>query len=518
MPHRKPRRTVHALAALFAASLLAPAISTAEAAVHALVIGINDYASAGKLRGAVNDARDVSQALRDSGAKTVTVMVDREASRARVFKAWRALVANSEPGDLLIFHFAGHGINEVDTNGDEKDGQDEAYLFAEFDEITRPEERLIDDELDSWLAEAGNAGRKVLFIADACHSGSPTRSIFGEALPTRLYIPRTEPERPRPLTEVPVEASRDFVFSVGATFDSRTVPEIMIEDAARGALSYAVARAIEGNADLNGDGTILANEFEAYVQETVRVLAESKQTPQFSMPDEGQPIIERAIAVVADEDTEKPASIGIHIRPGADAAFRSAIAAIDDVALVDNESDAHLVFDPVTGALANTVRDQIAEGLDLNGLKTAIEADKALKKLHRLAVRAPLPIAFSPDDKVHPEGTLIGFTVPGVGGKFLTVFDLTAKGTVNFLWPTRPRDDDPIKEGENFSLEAQVTPPFGADNLVVLRTDTPPEKLRSELARLDGGSDPAALLRHIEDAIAGEPYKLGIQAFFTRRK
>jgi uncharacterized caspase-like protein len=490
----------------------------AAAKVHALVIGINDYDGPPKLKGAVNDANDVAKALRAGGTEDVTELVDKDATRENAFAAWEAMVKNSKPGDLLVFHFAGHGINVADQNGDEEDGQDESYLFVGFDEERHPDQQLIDDELDAWLKQAGDAGRKVLFVADACHSGSPTRSVFGETLPTRFYRPRTEPERPRPLVagDVPEAATRDYVFSVGATLDNRTVPEIMIDDAPRGALSYAVARAFEGGADLDRDGEVVASEFTAFVRQSVRSLAASKQTPQFDVPDEGLRIID-VVGVPVAPQSEGADGIPLHIRPGADPALIAAVSGFDGVSLVDDESAAKLVFDPATGSLANNVRDVVAEGLDAAGLKTAIDADRALSELQQLALRGALPIAFSPNDGVQPEGTRIEFTVPGVEGRYLTVFDLTATGSVQFLWPTGPEDRDPISDSE-FSLAAAVTPPFGADNLVVLSTESAPASLRDELKRLDGGNDPSALMTAIDATLSGQPYQMGIQAFFTRRK
>jgi hypothetical protein len=506
---------------MIAAGTAFTALDPGFAAIHALVVGINDYEGPPngppKLFGAVNDAEDVSAALRLGGAASVMTLVDRDATRERVFSEWQSLVQKSEPGDLLVFHFAGHGINEPDENGDEADGQDETYLFADYDE-SNTTARIVDDELDAWLSLATDQGRKVLFVADACHSGSPTRSIFGETLPTRYYVPRTRPERQRPLVPVIAAAtpqSRDSVFSVGATLDNYTLPEITIGDSFRGALSYAIARAFEGGADLDGDGTVLASEFEAFVQQNVRNLAASKQTPQFDMPDESFPIIGRVIAVVPSH-AEEDDTLRIHVRPGGDSHFESAVTELQGVALTDDESAAALVFDPATGTLANNVRDVVAENLDPDGLKTAIEANRALTELQQLALEGTLPIAFTPGDEVHSEGTRIGFTVPDVGGKFVTVFDLTATGSVHFLWPLAG-DSDPLPAGEPFSLDAVVTPPFGADNLVVLATDAPPAALRAELAKLDGAHAPAALLESLKSAVSGLSYRIALQAFFTRQ-
>ena len=503
-------------ALLLSGSILVP-VHAAQAAVHALVIGINDYVGPPKLRGAVNDAEDVSAVLRQNGVD-VTVLTDRQATRENVFAKWQSMVKESGPGDFLIFHFAGHGIQEESTRGEA--GAQESFLLADYDDVENPSDRLIDQELGLWLSLAADAGRTVLFVGDACHSGSPTRSIFGETLPTRFYVPRTQPERPRPLVQASaqvVDAARQSIFSVGATLANRTIPEIMIDNAPRGALSYAVARAYEGSADLDGDDVVSASEFEAFVAQTVRSLAASKQTPQFEIPDASFPILklDRQIEVVP---AAPQGAIQVHIRAGADEQFRASIAAIQNVSLTGDESGAQLVFDPSTGTLANNVRDVVARDLDLEGLKTAIEADRALKELQRLGLEGTLPIAFSPDDGVQPEGTKIGFTVPSVGGSYLTVFDLTATGSVHFLWPVSQDDADPLPKDQAFSLDTMVTPPFGADNLVVLAMDAPPAELRAELKKLDGTRNPAALIASLKAAVADRPYRIALQAFFTRPK
>jgi hypothetical protein len=508
--------------AFLGGAFISTATPAAHAAVHALVIGIDLYRGPPELKGAVNDAKDVSAALIASGAATVTVLLDGEATRERVYREWEALIEKSDPGDLLIFHFAGHGINEPDIDGDEEDGLDESYLLAGYHDDLGPQDRLIDDELQTWLAQAGAAGRKVLFIADACHSGTPTRSLMGETLPVRFYIPRTEPERPPPLAPTPVSAppARDYVYSVGATLDHRTVPEIMIGDQPRGALSYAVARAFEGGADLDGDGIVSAGELETFVRTNVRNVAASAQTPQFDIPDTDFAILSRLIGVegTGGEPTAAPeaAALRLHLRPGADPRYRTAAESMADVVLVDSEAEAHLVFDPATGGLLNATRDVVVQGLDPAGLAAAIDAQLALTEFQRLALHGTLPITLSPDDAAHPEGSEIGFTVPDVGGAYLTVFDLTGAGTIQYLWPLRATDSDPLPPGGSYTLEAAVVPPFGTDNLIVLATAAPPTALRATLQSLDGGRDTAALAEGLRRVAAEQPYRLGIQAFVTR--
>lgn len=82
-------------------------------------------------------------------------------------------------GDRVMFAYSGHGSYVRDTSGDEKDGRDEALV--PHDATRRNGEAvnmLWDDELRSLLAAVPTDDLYV-FI-DACHSGSITRSWWGD--------------------------------------------------------------------------------------------------------------------------------------------------------------------------------------------------------------------------------------------------------------------------------------------------------------------------------------------------
>lgn len=106
------RRPVLA-ATLTAAIALGSAPAMAERTL-ALVIGIDDYAHIPRLDGAVNDARDIADALRALGAET-TLLVDGAATRAAILDAWTRLAGMARPGDRLIVTYAGHGSNEAEA-------------------------------------------------------------------------------------------------------------------------------------------------------------------------------------------------------------------------------------------------------------------------------------------------------------------------------------------------------------------------------------------------------------------
>jgi hypothetical protein len=77
---------------------------------RALVIGVDGYQNLASLQKARNDAAAVSNALVDLGFDVLTLY---DASRREINSAVSTLAGQIEPGDEVLFYFAGHGI-EVD--------------------------------------------------------------------------------------------------------------------------------------------------------------------------------------------------------------------------------------------------------------------------------------------------------------------------------------------------------------------------------------------------------------------
>lgn len=77
---------------------------------RALVIGVDGYQNLESLQKARNDALAVSNALVDLGFDVLTLY---DASRREINSAVSTLAGQIEPGDEVLFYFAGHGI-EVD--------------------------------------------------------------------------------------------------------------------------------------------------------------------------------------------------------------------------------------------------------------------------------------------------------------------------------------------------------------------------------------------------------------------
>ena len=129
-----------------------------------LVVGLNYTGTSAGLNGCINDAKSVKSVLRNKfGYKNVTLLTDRELSRNKnVLESLIEFVSN--PTDIMVFHYSGHGTQIKDYSNDEPDGLDEA-LYTKYGIL------VSDDEINKVLRKLP-ATTKFLFISDSCHSGS----------------------------------------------------------------------------------------------------------------------------------------------------------------------------------------------------------------------------------------------------------------------------------------------------------------------------------------------------------
>jgi hypothetical protein len=158
-------------------------------AKKALLVGINRYKIPGAdLRGCVNDVRNLRAVLTTHygfALKDITTLTDLAATTKAMRDAITKLVRGAKKGDVLLFHYSGHGANVPDKDGDEADRRDEILCPTDLDWKA--------PLLDDWLRKAFNrlpAGVNLTVIMDCCHSGTNTRAILPPDAPV---IPRYLP-------------------------------------------------------------------------------------------------------------------------------------------------------------------------------------------------------------------------------------------------------------------------------------------------------------------------------------
>lgn len=155
----RPPVVLHAGEAVPVAPFAGP---DARGRVRGLIVGLSEYTELPALYGAADDAQFLAQAIEAThlaqGADLI-VLRDAQASRAAFFAALGTLASRTQPGDVVLVFFAGHGDRQPSPS--ELDGLDETIVM-----IDGP---VTDTEVATAL-DAVHAAILVLAI-DACHSG-----------------------------------------------------------------------------------------------------------------------------------------------------------------------------------------------------------------------------------------------------------------------------------------------------------------------------------------------------------
>ena len=144
---------------------------------RALLVGINLYKLPGNnLQGCVNDVNDVRNLLLSKygfGPQDITMLTDRQATKANMVASLKALVASG--ADSMVFHYSGHGSEVQQTDG-------------HVDQCLCPQDMmdystvLLDEEI-AGILNGLPLGAKLYFVSDSCHSGTVDRDILMHSNP-----------------------------------------------------------------------------------------------------------------------------------------------------------------------------------------------------------------------------------------------------------------------------------------------------------------------------------------------
>jgi hypothetical protein len=293
-----------------------------------------------------------------------------------------------------------------------------------------------------------------------------------------------------------------------AAVDRKTkAPEVHVPgiEGYRGALSYAVARALEGAADTNRDGKVTLKELFTYVRQVVYQLSDQRQNPvTLNSPNrdiERDVAFEmtRAVRIVdaASEPAKPAASSAVPIAAPAQSAPKPVrIASLDGQAgrfaglnpreapfeIVAPSQAPELVWDPANGdVLAGA--DVIAYRMSKDDLPSAIDRAAAVRTLKQLAAQSPQPIRVAPDDKLHHNDAKVSVEITGVANRALVLFNIAGDGTVQLLYPIG--EDKPIITTPTYRLPVRVQQPFGSDQVVAITSEQPMPALEQALRALN---------------------------------
>ncbi|KAK7328145.1 hypothetical protein VNO77_22241 [Canavalia gladiata] len=146
---------------------------------RALLIGISYWTQVNSLKGSVNDVQSIKYFLIHKlgfPSDSIRMLTDdpeeksplRIPTKHNMRMAMRWLVEGCRSGDSLVFHFSGHGSQEVDSNMDEVDGYDEAICPVDYEH----EGKILDDEINATIVRPLPRGAKLHALIDTCFSGT----------------------------------------------------------------------------------------------------------------------------------------------------------------------------------------------------------------------------------------------------------------------------------------------------------------------------------------------------------
>ncbi|MBW2726683.1 MAG: ankyrin repeat domain-containing protein [Deltaproteobacteria bacterium] len=226
----------------------------------AAVIGINAYQKWPPLTGAAPDARRVAAQLKKLGFDTVLELYDEAATRDGILRLLGStLQAKTAENDLVVIFFAGHGQTEtLPGPAQEKRG----YIIPVDGDPRRtfstgiPMHQL--RELTNRLP-----AKHIYYAMDSCYSGLGfTRGLGMVKKSSSNYIDKVTSLR-----------SVQMVTAGGEG-------EEVLERDGRGLFTSSFIAALSGEADLNDDGYVTANEIGTYVTPRVTEESNAQQTPQ----------------------------------------------------------------------------------------------------------------------------------------------------------------------------------------------------------------------------------------------
>jgi uncharacterized caspase-like protein len=222
----------------------------------AAVIGINEYGIWPSLEGATPDAKRIAESLRGMGFG-VTEVYDGEATRERILRLLsEELQEEVDEESIAMIFSAGHGYTETLPNGEKR-----GYIIPVDGHTDRVFSTGISMETLRDLSNRLPA-KQVYYAMDWCYSGLGFTRGIGTRRSTENFID--------------IVTSRRSVQMMTAGQEG----EQALEQGGHGIFTSFLVRALEGEADFNGDGYVTSSEIGAFVPSNVSFATNARQNPR----------------------------------------------------------------------------------------------------------------------------------------------------------------------------------------------------------------------------------------------
>ena len=237
--------------------------------IWAVVVGINDYPHARRLKWAVNDAKAFYRHLTDViqiPDENVTLLLDQDAGLSRLRSTLGThLKKMAGKQDMVIIYFAGHGATEKDVLSPDGDGLEKYILPYDVDPEDLYASALPMREISHIFYRIQS--QRIIFIADACYSGASggrTISLTG----IRANISDAFLDR--------ITAGKGTVIITASGANEVSAEDEKLQ---HGVFTFYLLEGLAGAADADKDGLITVDEIYQYVSVQVPRATGQEQHP-----------------------------------------------------------------------------------------------------------------------------------------------------------------------------------------------------------------------------------------------
>lgn len=202
-----------------------------------LAVGIDDYGDKERnLNYAVTDAEGIVskfEALNNTSSSLYSeietrILRNSEAHKENVIREFNYIQENTDPNDVFIFFYAGHGI----PLGTDRTSSEFYYVLSDIEDYGNPEQQT-----SAWLSGSefaklvGNIpARQRMYIIDACHSGTLAKYFVEIQDATTKVFQR-------------LQSGTGSMLIAAARENEKAVE---LSELKNGALTYAVIEGLEG--------------------------------------------------------------------------------------------------------------------------------------------------------------------------------------------------------------------------------------------------------------------------------
>jgi hypothetical protein len=345
-------------------AMLAGLSLPAKAAQYALLTGVGRLAErvTPPLDGPSFDVRALRSLLVERygfPAGNIVELTDEHATKKAILDALSTLVRTAGAGDRLLFYFSGHGTSAYDGGMLQLAagiGPNSGALIP-YDLRTRNTEAILDSliignrDLRPILLQLSGAARAWV-VLDACFSEYSSRALGSsrEGRSRAVTLVNIFPPPGTPAESFPAQDAYPYpnVISFSASSKDQPAEDIgwpalrhgrhTIDRQPHGAFTNGLLLALNGQADLNHDGSVT---FDEIFRSTRRYLDNSaRQTPRIHA--RGEEILREAVLRDTAAKTPLPSTAETGIRvafEGTDAGLRRRIAQLAGVLITEGEFD-----------------------------------------------------------------------------------------------------------------------------------------------------------------------------------